>query len=683
MNKEALFSDGTRAYTTPPEPEENDTVTVRLRTAKGDDLRVSVIIDGGREIECIREERSADDGVFSYYCCDIVLGTDMVSYYFKIHSDEGTLFFDRFGVTDSLRPQYFFRISPGFHTPEWARGAVMYQILVDRFCNGDKSNDVENNEYYYINTYVHHVDSWSKPPADFDVPNFYGGDLEGVRQKLYYLKSLGVEVIYFNPIFVSPSNHKYDIQDYDHIDPHLARIVEDGGEDLTPGDYDNTHSTRYQKRTTGAANLEASNEYFARFVEEAHNKGIRVILDGVFNHCGSFNKWLDRERIYEGQGGYEPGAYITKDSPYHDFFHFYEDGDDKWPYNNSYDGWWGNDTLPKLNYEGSQALEDYIINIGRKWVSPPYNCDGWRLDVAADLGHSPEYNHEFWRRFRREVKDANPDAVILAEHYGDATPWLSGDQWDTIMNYDAFMEPVSFFLTGMEKHSDRFEADLYGDGRVFEITMRHAMCEFLPSSLYCAMNELDNHDHSRFLTRTNHKVGRVAELGSEAAGEDVVPSVLKLAALIQMTWPGAPTIYYGDEAGVVGFTDPDSRRTYPWDHANYELVDFHRDLIFMRKVNTALKNGSLNFLTCGRNFISYARFNHEERMVIAINSGSDSMDVDIPVWKGDVPMECTITQVFATTPKGYSLMPVNMTVQKGILHISLSGLSGVVLSYEL
>lgn len=682
MNKEALFSDGTSEYTDPCEPAEFDTVRLRLRTAKGEDVRVSVMTsEDGKEHACVKEESTKDD-MFDYYDADLTLGKDLVSYYFKIRCDEEILFYDRFGVTDTMRPQYFFRISPGFHTPTWAKGAVMYQILVDRFCNGDEANDVEDNEYHYINTYSHHVPDWDTPPANFDVGNFYGGDLEGVRQKLYYLKSLGIEAIYFNPLFVSPSNHKYDIQDYDYIDPHYGKIVKDDGENLTPGDYDNKNATKFIRRVTDKENLEATNQFFADFVQEAHSKGIRVILDGVFNHCGSFNKWLDRERIYEGKEGYEPGAYISKDSPYHSFFQFYEDGDDKWPYNNSYDGWWGNDTLPKLNYEGSQELEDYIIRIGRKWVSPPYNCDGWRLDVAADLGHSPEYNHHFWQRFRKEVKDANPNAVILAEHYGDASSWLAGDQWDTIMNYDAFMEPVSFFLTGMEKHSDRFEGDLWGDGRVFEITMRHAMCEFLTPSLYCAMNQLSNHDHSRFLTRTNHKAGRVAELGSAAAGEGVNIPVMKLAALIQMTWPGAPTLYYGDEAGVVGFTDPDSRRTYPWGNANYELIDYHRDLIFLRRFHEALKTGSLNFLASGRNYVSYARFNDKEKMVIVINSGDTDFEVDVPVWKGEVPQNCEMQMVFGANKQGYSLMSVRYQVEKGILHIKLTGLSGVVLTYE-
>ncbi|MGN0269818.1 MAG: glycoside hydrolase family 13 protein [Candidatus Weimeria sp.] len=684
MNKEALFSDGTSEYTIPSEPKEFDTVTLRLRTAKGEKVKANVIAvmgDDSLELDCIKEESNEED-IFDYYDAELTLYDRLVTYYFKISGDEGVLFYDRFGVTDTMRPQYFFKISPGFSTPDWAKGAVMYQILVDRFCNGDESNDVEDYEYHYINTYSHHVPDWDTPPADFDVANFYGGDLEGVRQKLYYLKSLGIEAIYFNPLFVSPSNHKYDIQDYDYIDPHFGRIVNDGGEDLKPGDYDNKNASKFIRRVTDKENLEATNKFFADFVTEAHEKGIRVILDGVFNHCGSFNKWLDRERIYEGKEGYEPGAFISKDSPYHSFFQFYEDGDDKWPYNKSYDGWWGNDTLPKLNYEGSKDLEDYIIRIGRKWVSPPYNCDGWRLDVAADLGHSPEYNHHFWKRFRQEVKDANPDAVILAEHYGDATSWLSGDQWDTIMNYDAFMEPVSFFLTGMEKHSDRFERDLWGDGRVFEITMRHAMCEFLTPSLYCAMNQLSNHDHSRFLTRTNHKVGRVAELGSAAAGEGVSFPVMRLAVLIQMTWPGAPTLYYGDEAGAVGFTDPDSRRTYPWGSANYDLIDFHRDMIYLRRFHRALKTGCLNFLASGRNYVSYARFDSTDKIVVAINSGEDEFEVDIPVWKGEVPENCDMQMIFAANRQGYSLLPVRYTVSNGYLHIKLPGLSGVVLEYE-
>lgn len=188
----------------------------------------------------------------------------------------------------------------------------MYQILVDRFYNGDKSNDVLTDEYFYIRGTSTQVDTWEKHPESFSVAEFYGGDLEGVRQKLDYLENLGIEVIYFNPLFVSPSNHKYDIQDYDYIDPHYGKIVVDEGELLSPDGRDNRKASRYISRVTDKRNLEASNELFANLVSEAHARGIRVILDGVFNHCGSFNKWLDREEIYSGKEGYEAGAYVEE-----------------------------------------------------------------------------------------------------------------------------------------------------------------------------------------------------------------------------------------------------------------------------------------------------------------------------------------------------------------------------------
>ena len=174
-------------------------------------------------------------------------------------------------------------------------------------------------EYAYIDEHVKKVEDWNRPPQAMDVRDFYGGDLQGVLDKLDYLKDLGVDVIYFNPLFVSPSNHKYDSQDYDYIDPHYGKIVKDGGEVLAEGDKDNAHATKYIERVTDKVNLEASNAFFVSLVEEIHKRGMKVILDGVFNHCGSFNKWLDREKIYENQNGYEKGAYISQDSPYRTF----------------------------------------------------------------------------------------------------------------------------------------------------------------------------------------------------------------------------------------------------------------------------------------------------------------------------------------------------------------------------
>ena len=430
---------------------------------------------------------------------------------------------------------------------------------------------------------------------------------------------------------------------------------------------------------TNRANLEASNELFIHLVEEAHKRGMKVILDGVFNHCGSFNKWLDRERIYEAGKGYEPGAYVAQDSPYHTFFKFYNEHN--WPYNEFYDGWWGHDTLPKLNYEGSEKLMEDIMRIGAKWVSPPFNADGWRLDVAADLGHSPEFNHKFWKEFRRVVKEANPEAIILAEHYGDAMSWLQGDEWDTVMNYDAFMEPVSWFLTGMEKHSDEFNQGLLGNSESFIGAMTYHMPAFYAPSLYTAMNELDNHDHSRFLTRTNHRVGRVANVGPYAAAENTNKAVLREAVVIQMTWPGAPTLYYGDEAGQVGFTDPDNRRTYPWGQEDQELIRFYKEMIAVHRRFPVLAMGSLKFLYHDYNVLSYGRFNQEEQVIVIINNRNERVHVEIPVWLTGINRSSVakLTQVFATDAVGFSSEEKEIEAPAGILEMDLLPLSGVVL----
>ena len=677
MNRDAIFSDGTIRYRQPEEPAAGSDVIIRIRLDRHDFVTCTLVLDDGRRFPMYYDSQS---GEFAFYQVSLSLTDKRVLYHFEIRCGREYVFYDRFGVTDDFRIQYRFSIMPGFSTPDWAKGAVMYQILVDRFCNSDDSNDVLDGEYHYISMHSKRIRDWNTNPSNFDVACFYGGDLQGVYDKLDYLKSLGIEVIYFNPLFVSPSNHKYDAQDYDHIDPHYGKIVVDDGDVLAEDDYDNRHATRYIRRTTDRRNLNASNEFFASLVAAAHERGMKVILDGVFNHCGSFNKWLDRERIYEGQEGYEPGAYVTKDSPYREFFHFYEE--DKWPYNYTYDGWWGHDTLPKLNYEGSADLTNYILRIGAKWVSPPYNCDGWRLDVAADLGHSEEYNHRFWQAFRTVVKRANPNAVILAEHYGDASAWLEGTQWDTIMNYDAFMEPISFFLTGMEKHSDRIDESAIGDGKRFEVTMLHCMTAFMTPSLHIAMNELSNHDHSRFLTRTNHKVGRVDQLGSKAASEGISVPVFKLGVMMQMTWPGAPTVYYGDEAGVVGFTDPDNRRTYPWDNPDRALIDFHRDVIFMHKAHEALRTGSFMFLSAGRNYVTYSRFTDLEKIVVVINCGGEELSLSVPVWKAQVPFVGQMDQIMVTGEVGYSIMQIKHPVERGMLSVSLKPYSGVVYCYK-
>lgn len=650
MNKNALFCDGTSDYVIPAEPGIHEKVRLRFRTAR-DDAQEVCLISGG---ETLQMQKMSSGEVFDYYETEVQLTDTMFVYYFRIKSESEELCYHRCGVSEHPVEYYNFRIMPGFSIPAWAKGAVMYQIFVDRFCNGDPSNDVEDGEYVYIGEPVCKVKDWNEFPAAMDIRRFHGGDLQGVLDKLDYLEELGVEVIYFNPLFVSPSNHKYDIQDYDYIDPHYGVIIEDGGEVLPEGEKDNTRATKYQKRTGDIRNLEASNRLFAKLVEEMHTRGMRVILDGVFNHCGSFNKWMDRERIYEPQPEYEKGAYVSAQSPYRDFFHFFDEREEAWPYNKNYDGWWGHDTLPKLNYEDSPTLEEYILNIGKKWVSPPYNADGWRLDVAADLGYSNEYNHIFWENFRKAVKSANPQALILAEHYGDPGEWLQGDEWDSVMNYDAFMEPLTWFLTGMEKHSDERRTDLWGNADNFVNTMNHFMASMLTPSLQVAMNELSNHDHSRFLTRTNHIVGRVAQLGSKAAEEGINLAVMREAVAVQMTWVGAPTVYYGDEAGVCGFTDPDSRRTYPWGQENRELVEFHKEMIRIHKREKPLRTGSLKMLSWSSNVLAYARFQEGEQIIVVLNNSKELKEVTIPVWQAEVPMKGKMERLMYSWEKSYT-----------------------------
>ena len=650
MNKNALFCDGTSDYVIPAEPGIHEKVRLRFRTAR-DDAQEVCLISGG---EALQMQKISSGEVFDYYETEVQLTDTMFVYYFRIKSESEELCYHRCGVSEHPVEYYNFRIMPGFSTPAWAKGAVMYQIFVDRFCNGDPSNDVEDGEYVYIGEPVCKVKDWNEFPEAMDIRRFHGGDLQGVLDKLDYLEELGVEVIYFNPLFVSPSNHKYDIQDYDYIDPHYGVIIEDGGEVLPEGEKDNTRATKYQKRTGDIRNLEASNRLFAKLVEEMHTRGMRVILDGVFNHCGSFNKWMDRERIYEPQPEYEKGAYVSAQSPYRDFFHFFDEREEAWPYNKNYDGWWGHDTLPKLNYEDSPTLEEYILNIGKKWVSPPYNADGWRLDVAADLGYSNEYNHIFWENFRKAVKSANPQALILAEHYGDPGEWLQGDEWDSVMNYDAFMEPLTWFLTGMEKHSDERRTDLWGNADNFVNTMNHFMASMLTPSLQVAMNELSNHDHSRFLTRTNHIVGRVVQLGSKAAEEGINLAVMREAVAVQMTWVGAPTVYYGDEAGVCGFTDPDSRRTYPWGQENRELVEFHKEMIRIHKREKPLRTGSLKMLSWSSNVLAYARFQEGEQIIVVLNNSKELKEVTIPVWQAEVPMKGKMERLMYSWEKSYT-----------------------------
>lgn len=669
--KDALFADGTPEYMRLS----GGKATLRFRTGKNNVESVCIWANQQR----FPMSKVESSGLFDYYQIEIDCPPEGQSYYFEIRSGKTVLYYNKKGVIREHQDYYDFRLIPGFHTPDWAKGAVFYQIFVDRFYNGDTSNDVEEREYIYIHQYARKVEDWNALPEANDVCRFYGGDLQGVIDKLDYLQELGVEAVYLNPIFVSPSNHKYDIQDYDYVDPHYGKIIYDGGACLEDGQTTNELATKFISRVTDKGNLEASNQLFARLTQEIHQRGMKIILDGVFNHCGSFNKWMDREHLYDKNPEYVKGAYVSGDSPYRKFFNFHGE---EWPDNDDYDGWWGHETLPKLNYEGSQELYEYILGVARKWLSPPYNIDGWRLDVAADLGLSPEFNHKFWKDFRKAVKEINPDALILAEHYGDPVPWLQGDEWDTVMNYDAFMEPVTWMLTGMEKHSDEYRSDLFGNIEAFKNAMSHHMSAFHSESLYVAMNELSNHDHSRFLTRTNHRVGRIATAGTAAAGENINYGIFREAVILQMTWPGAPTIYYGDEAGLCGWTDPDNRRTYPWGTENMDLIHFHKDLIRIHKGNRVLKDGSYRFLAGDYQWFAYGRFNRNEQIVVILNNGDQRREMQIPVWSLGVNGDTEMVSLLYANESGYDINEVYYPVVRGYINTSMESFSGLVLKVK-
>lgn len=678
FNKDALFSDGTKYYRSPSEPEAGENVMLSFRTQKNNVDSVYLVSEGRKyKMKTYKTLKG-----FDYYGVKITMPDRVFRYYFEIHYGWITCYYNSMGVCTEIQDQNDFEIYPGYHTPDWAKGAVMYQIFVDRFFNGDPGNDVQTGEYSYLGEHCEKVENWSKTPAAMGVREFYGGDLQGILDKLDYLEELGVEVVYLNPIFVSPSNHKYDCQDYDYVDPHYGKILNDCDGLLASGDRDNSHGWKYIRRVTDKDNLEAGNRLFVKLTEELHKRGMKLILDGVFNHCGSFNKWMDRERIYEGQEGYEPGAYVSAESPYRSFFSFHDQN--AWPYNSSYDGWWAHETLPKLNYEGSEKLCEYILEVAKKWVSPPFNADGWRLDVAADLGYSNEFNHRFWKDFRKAVKSANPNALILAEHYGNPEGWLQGDEWDSVMNYDAFMEPVTWFLTGMEKHSDEYREELYGDSNAFIAAMRYHMRSLHMSALHTAMNQLSNHDHSRFLTRTSHRVGRISYAGAEAASENINKAVMREAVVIQMTWPGAPTLYYGDEAGVCGFTDPDNRRTYPWGQEDKEMILFHKKMIALRKKYRILRTGSLKFLWNDYQGLCYGRFSHTEQIIIVVNNRDEGREITLDIWQTGITRleESELTRLMLSSQEGFTEKQEKITARAGCIKLYLPARSATILHHR-
>ena len=431
-------------------------------------------------------------------------------------------------------------------TPDWVKHAVFYQIFPDRFAKTQT-----------LRKRLHHHDRWEDWHAMPTLQGYKGGDLWGVTEKLDYIQDLGINAIYFTPIFQSASNHRYHTHDYYQVDPML------GG-----------------------------NAAFQEFLDESHRRDIKVVLDGVFNHSS--------RGFFFFHDVLENGPH----SPWVDWFKVHD-----WPvsayngeYPANYEGWDGNRALPVFNHDNPEVRE-YIMEIAEYWIK--LGVDGWRLDVPFEI-KTPG----FWQEFRDRVKAVNPEAYIVGEVWGDSREWLDGTQFDGVMNY-LFTGPTIAFVAG-----DRVDLDQV-QGRDYEPFPPLFAAEYAEKiqallALYdwqiqlTQLNLLASHDTARLLS---------------IAGRDR-PSV-EMATLLLLTFPGAPSIYYGDEVGLPGALDPDSRRGFPleadWD---YKIFECHRQLIALRHAHPALRTGDYNVLHAEGTVYVFARSLGDDRLVIAVNTGT-------------------------------------------------------------
>lgn len=443
-----------------------------------------------------------------------------------------------------------------FHAPAWMIKAIVYQIFPDRFYNGDPSNDpVSGTRYGYITVHFHK--NWADLP---DQPScgcdFFGGDLQGVIDKLPYLHRLGVNVVYLNPIFLAPSNHKYDTSNFMEIDPEFGTL-----------------------RTLQA------------LIAGMRKLGMHLILDGVFEDTGSDSVYFNKYGNFPGAG-----AYQSKSSPYFPWYTFRN-----WP--QEYSDWSGVDSLPLLR--DTTAVEDFIFrkpnSVAQYWLRQ--GASGWRLDSANSLSDA------YWRSFRTGIKAAFPNSVIIGEYWQNALPWLTGNEWDGVINYQ-FREPVLDFFA----HGAGAQNPTHINATDFLATEMGLLAQYPRPAIASSMNIVDSHDTTRILT--------------DLAGNT---RALELVALCQMTWPGAPTVYYGDEAGLRGYSDPDDRRTFPWSHQNTSLEAYYARAIHLRLSHSALSQGSvvpLLALNTAR-VVAYLRERGTRKILVVLNDSNGSQTVTI------------------------------------------------------
>ncbi|MBP7676564.1 MAG: glycoside hydrolase family 13 protein [Thermoanaerobaculia bacterium] len=457
-------------------------------------------------------------------------------------------------------------------TPVWVRDAVFYQVFPDRFARSERVPKPGN------------LEPWDSPPTPH---GFKGGDLLGLAEKLDDLAALGVTALYLNPVFASAANHRYHTWDYHQVDPIL------GG-----------------------------NEALRELLDAAHARGMRVVLDGVFNHVG--------RGFFAFHSVLENGA----DSPYLDWFHLdverLRDGRPLGAYAEpkllrrskrpkpafeelGYSAWWDCPALPKLDTR-TRAVREYLWDVAERWVR--FGIDGWRLDVPAEID-----DDEFWRELRRRVKRANPEAYLVGEIWHDARRWLAGDQFDATMNYPLAKAALGFFLPELETDALRsvggYRDVVELDAAAFAAEVERVLALYHPAVRDAQLNLIGSHDTPRFLTLA----------GGELAA-------LEMAFLFLFTLPGAPCIYYGDEIGLEGGPDPDCRRTYPWDEGSWDHVlrEQVRRLAALRRAHPALRRGSFRTILAEDAIVSYVREEEGgDAVVVAFNVSREERRVDLPV----------------------------------------------------
>ena len=590
---DGLFHDQGELFDNNPEPKAGSKVQLKIRALK-DDITGATIkywqaqSQTWKLIPMTREEQNASRR-YEYWMGSVPVGKGKSSYRFCLKDGDSVIWYNALGPAKAESDTNDFKLIPDFKTPDWLKKAVIYQIFVDRFCNGNSNNDVKGGEYSYQGKPTvqrHWGDSPLPNAAESTSMIFYGGDLEGVSSKLAYITdTVGANVIYLNPIFTAPSNHKYDTADYDTVDVHFGSAK----------DLENL-SAQLHSRAGG---------------------GGKLILDGVFNHTGDSHFWFNKYNREQPS----PGAYQSLSSPYKNFYTF-----SNWP--KEYATFLDVKDLPKLNFNSSAvraAIYSTPDSVAQKYLRAPFNIDGWRLDApqyadGALYQGSDNENHIIWEEFRQSIKTRTPDAAILGEFWGDAGAWTNGGEWDSVTNFDGFTKPVSEWITGKDFGGEPGSMSVSD----FDSWLRRTRAHYPSNVQQCLSNHLSNHDIPRFAERAGHDQSKVT-----------------LALYFQMTYSGAPTIYYGDEYGMPGGADPDDRRCFDWSKGtgDNDLVALTHKLIAVRKKYSALRSGSFMTLKCAddEKVYCFGRCDKESRIAIVLNNDSVPHDVLVPIYQLDPP----------------------------------------------